>query len=155
MSCHSSNCVCDLNALQQDCCCASLINGQASAEKPVELMRSRYVAFATGEVDYLYSTSSLNLKKQLTIQDLQDSCDNTTFVGLEVLEYEKDLVEFKASYLVGDIFSCIHETSKFIYEDTGWKYDSGIMHASPEIRIKRNDLCPCGSNKKFKKCHMK
>lgn len=118
-------------------------------------MRSRYVAFATGKVEYLYATSSKALQKQLTINELKDSCDNTQFIGLEIIDYNNDWVEFKADYLVDDILSCIHETSQFIKEGDTWKYDSGVLHPSEQTKVKRNDLCPCGSDKKFKKCHMK
>lgn len=149
------SCVCDLTKEKTECLCQSLITGKSTANEPVDLMRSRYVAFATGKVDYLYATSSKALQQQLTINELKESCDNTQFIGLEIIEHNDDWVEFKADYLVDDILSCIHETSQFIKEGATWKYDNGVLHPSEQIKVKRNDLCPCGSNKKFKKCHQK
>lgn len=149
------NCVCDLNLLKNDCICQALINKQRKAVSPVELMRSRYVAFATGEADYLFETSSKALQQMLTVQKLQESCDSTQFIGLEIIDHNEDSVEFKAKYLVDSLFGIIHETSKFIKEDDNWKYDTGTLHPTVDVNIKRNDICPCGSDKKFKKCHMK
>ena len=47
--------------------------------------------------------------------------------------------------------------SKFVREQDGWKFSDGdLVKEKPEVRegpkIGRNDLCPCGSGRKYKKC---
>ena len=39
-----------------DACCGRLHRGAALAETPEELMRSRYAAYAVGDVDYVFRT---------------------------------------------------------------------------------------------------
>jgi SEC-C motif-containing protein len=116
-------------------------------------MRSRYTAFALSDIDYLVKTSSEHQAQISTPSQLQDTADSLTFVKLEVIYADKCQVEFKASYLIGDKLEQIHERSDFVLENDEWKYDSGTHFDTPTIRIKRNDPCPCGSGKKFKKCH--
>ena len=74
----------------------------------------------------------------------------------EVPKYGKEgLVEFKAHYTLKNADHVLHERSKFIKEDGQWFYVSA-QHKNPVIqtstKVGRNDACPCGSGKKFKKC---
>ena len=51
----------------------------------------------------------------------------------------------------------MHEVSTFVKESDGWKFEDGeLVGETPIVReepkIGRNDPCPCGSGKKFKKC---
>lgn len=136
-------------------CCQSLHLGLKSANSPIELMRSRYTAFSTNNADYLMQTSSRELLEQLTKPDLQTTIDNCEFIKLSVLSSEENHVEFIASYITGDKLESIHERSTFVFEQGSWKYDSGQHYLTPSTKLSRNDPCPCGSGKKFKKCHMK
>ena len=56
-------------------------------------------------------------------------------------------VEFIAKYKVQDKLQCMHEISKFQKEDGCWFYVDG-----KQVKVGRNDACPCGSGKKHKKC---
>jgi preprotein translocase subunit SecA len=40
-----------------------------------------------------------------------------------------------------------------IHGTTGGSVAPPARRQAPAVRIGRNDLCPCGSGKKFKKCH--
>jgi len=136
-------------------CCKPFIDKSQIPEAPTELMRSRYTAFFMKNAQYLFDTSSKNLQKSLTVNDLQDSCDACRFVGLEVMNAAEDQVEFVAKILIGDIYTPLHERSTFIKNEYGhWCYDNGEIFDNKEIKLKRNDVCPCGSGKKYKKCHM-
>jgi SEC-C motif-containing protein len=47
--------------------------------------------------------------------------------------------------------------STFVKDDEGWKFEDGELVAEQPIvreqpKTGRNDPCPCGSGKKFKKC---
>ena len=58
-------------------------------------------------------------------------------------------VEFSARFIAqGDDKSCFHrELSHFIKEDDHWFYVDGEPRETG-----RNEICPCGSGKKFKRC---
>jgi SEC-C motif-containing protein len=66
-----------------------------------------------------------------------------------VLNANDSTVEFKAYYRDGEGIKILHEKSKFITEDDIWKYKDGELYNS---KVQRNESCPCGSGKKFKKC---
>ena len=134
-------------------CCLRLIRGELHAATPEQLMRSRYVAFANGHVDYLLETSSNELKATLTKEDLRQSIDTCSFIKLEIKDFRDDWVEFIAHYLIGNEHHLLHEKSNFIQENGCWKYDKGQIFETPFTKLSRNDVCPCGSGKKFKKCH--
>ena len=149
-----SKCLCSSGKLYSDCC-EKLCLRKNSAISPEELMRSRYVAFATGNVDYLWHSSSINLRSQLSKRDLKETCLSFDFVGLKVLQAKEDKVEFIASMMINQELHLLHELSTFIREDNEWKYDSGNIFPTEIVKLSRNDFCPCGSGKKYKKCHMK
>lgn len=134
-------------------CCEPLITQKEVAESSIQLMKSRYSAFVEHKADYLFQTSSVALKQTLTTEDLYQACVHTEFVRLDIIDFNDTNVEFKAWYLEDDLLGALHEKSNFVLEDGEWKYDSGELQAVPSRKIKRNDLCPCGNNKKFKKCH--
>lgn len=149
----SFSCPCNLKSAH--CVCNDLITGSLVAETPLDLMRSRYVAFATGECEYLFETSSQKLKAELSVKELRTACQNCDFTNLEIINAENDTVEFKADFIADGYLQQIYEKSIFIKENGEWKYDSGELFDVPIIKIERNDKCPCGSNQKFKKCHGK
>lgn len=145
-------CPCDLEV--QQCVCLELINGKRVATTPLELMRSRYVAFSLCKVEYLYKTSSDNLKKSLTLQELKESANDVEFVRLEIIDNTDSQVEFKAYFIVDHDLGCLHERSNFVMESGEWRYDTGHLFETVTKSISRNDACPCGSGKKYKKCHL-
>lgn len=110
---------------------------------PEELMRSRYDAFVKKDWEYLVKTSV-----NQTIEELS-APTSIKWLKLEVLKSYDDIVEFKAYYLENENINVLHEKSRFIKEDGIWKYLDGELFNS---KIERNESCPCGSGKKFKKC---
>lgn len=85
-------------------------------------------------------------------------------MGLEIVETEggadsdqEGVVEFIATYKDRSLVRRHHERSQFLRHDGQWYFVDGEMvapetevHQSPKVG--RNDPCPCGSGKKFKKC---
>lgn len=141
--------------LDYEQCCEPFLKGKKKPSTPSELMRSRYTAFNIKDANYLYNTSSDDLKKQLTKEGLLESANAFQFVKLEVIDADNDWVEFKAAILAGNTLSPLHEKSTFVTTLNGeWRYDCGEIYPVGDVIIKRNDPCPCGSGKKFKKCHM-
>ena len=87
-----------------------------------------------------------------------------TWHGLEIIRTEAGqpgdktgVVEFRASYTANGEFCNHHEVSSFVQEADGWKFEDGtLVGEKPMVReepkVGRNDPCPCGSGKKYKKC---
>jgi SEC-C motif-containing protein len=120
-------------------------------------MRSRYCAFCRSHVAYLLATHHPSKRQPDEVQTLQDTINETEWLGLTVLKAPPPkqtdtigLVEFAAFYKRGD-FGQLHERSQFIKENGRWYYLQGELLAP--LTLKRNDLCWCGSRKKYKRCH--
>lgn len=140
-------------------CCQLLLTGQTKAATPEALMRSRYTAFSQGNVPYLIATQHPSKRKPDDAQTLQTTIDQTTWLGLKIIKAPlpnptatSGLVEFAAFYQTPTLgVAQLHERSAFIKENGQWYYLQGEI-LNP-ITLGRNDLCYCGSGKKYKKCH--
>jgi len=110
---------------------------------PKELMISRYDAFVEEDWEYIANTSISQ-----SVEDLKDS-PKMEWLKLDVIDSYDDVVEFKAYYRIGNSIEVLHEKSNFIEVDGEWRYKDGTLY---NTKILRNESCPCGSGKKFKKC---
>ena len=110
---------------------------------PEELMRSRYEAFVQKDWNYLAQTSI-----NQTVEELSHS-SSIEWLKLDVLNSDNNTVEFKAFYKENGKVNILHEMSTFVKVDGIWKYQEGELY---NTKIERNESCPCGSGKKFKKC---
>ncbi|WP_082044159.1 YchJ family protein [Aeromonas sp. L_1B5_3] len=146
-------CPCGSN-LSLDLCCGSL-HGGAPALTPEQLMRSRYSAFVLGLGDYLVHSWHPDYLGDLTAELLSQT--DTQWDSLEIIASQGGpddilgMVEFKAWFVEGETRHCLHERSRFVRHEGRWVYTDGEIDPVP-LRIGRNDPCPCGSGKKFKKC---
>lgn len=141
-------------------CCQPFIDGMTLPETPEQLMRSRYSAFAQKNIDYIFTTmTSLaldNADKKSTTQWLE----NCTWKKLEVLSAtmskdNKGEVQFIAHFEENGESKTIHEHSFFEVINDRWFYVGATHSNHPPItvtKVGRNEPCPCGSGKKFKKC---
>ena len=116
-------------------------------------MRSRYSAFALGEVDYLLATWHADYRPGKLQLDRQ-----IRWIALEILASEQQsqraTVEFEATLMLSGEVSVMHERSEFICRQGRWLYTRGEQLA-PSItpwKPGRNQSCPCGSGVKFKRC---
>ena len=64
-----------------DRCCGPLHRGERRARTAEQLMRSRYSAFARGEVDYLLQTHDQSESRRA----LRQACRQTQWLGLSIL----------------------------------------------------------------------
>ena len=150
-------CPCGSNKNYRECC-GLYISGEANAPTAEALMRSRYTAYTKQDDDYLLDTWHPDTRPL----DNPSDDSNTLWTGLEVLHTdegkEKDsqgIVEFIAYCNVKGTASHLHEISRFVRENDHWYYLDGkgqqpVRRETPKVG--RNDPCPCGSGKKFKKC---
>ncbi len=126
-------------------CCGRFHRGVEIPATPEKLMRSRYSAYVLKLSSYLHATWHPSIRPAV----LDVSSDETVWLGLKILSYGKDWVEFVAQYQGGEL----HERSRFVKEEGQWVYmDGEIMPPLAALKPGRNDPCPCGSGRKYKKC---
>jgi len=144
-------CPCGSGKTYRDCC-APLHRGESLATSAEALMRSRYSAYVLKLGDYLAATWHRSTRPaQLDIAE-----DNTPWQRLRILATARGgetdsegVVEFAADYPGGQM----HERSRFVREDGQWFYlDGEMLPLLPQEKVGRNEPCPCGSGRKFKKC---
>ena len=133
-------------------CCLPLITGMATANSAESLMRSRYTAYVLGNSSYLSSSWHVSTRPPHL-----DENPGVEWLGLEVLSRKAGLagdtkgsVEFIARYQRQGVPGQVHENSRFVKEQGQWFYLDGDLKTAATVG--RNDPCPCGSGKKFKKC---
>ena len=154
-----NQCPCHSGAAFADCC-EPLVSGRRAARTAEALMRSRYTAYVLRNVSYLLA-SWYPSTRPVTI----DPATIPDWCGLQIVRTEKGteedtegVVEFRATALSGERFCQLHEVSRFVQEEGLWFYTDGDLKvdAAPAERrvqrVGRNDACPCGSGKKYKKC---
>lgn len=158
-----SECPCRSGAAY-DACCGPFIQGDAAPETAEALMRSRYTAFARGEVEYLGSTIHPDAREGYDADEVRSWAETADWLGFEVrsssggkADDERGHVEFVASYRVDGKVVQHHELAEFRKEEGTWYFvDGKFMSQSPlkrdQPKVGRNDPCPCQSGKKYKKC---
>jgi SEC-C motif-containing protein len=143
--------------------CAPFIRGEKKPSTAAELMASRYVAYATGEIDYLIATHDPKTRSGTDRKATEDWSKSAAWRGLEILGTEHGgpdddagVVEFIARYSIDGVEHAHHERSRFRRVDGRWYFISGDKVSAPARKVApkvgRNDPCSCGSGKKFKKC---
>lgn len=145
-------------------CCAPLHRGDRPAETAEELMRSRYSAFVTGDVDYIMKTHHPRTVKQIDRKGVEAWSKESDWKSLEIVSTEaggkdddKGLVEFIAHFNVRGHQQTHHERAEFERDNGQWYFVDGQQIGNEPVRregprVGRNDPCPCGSGKKYKKC---
>jgi len=144
-------------------CCHRYHSGEAIPETAEALMRSRYSAYVVGNVDYLENTWHPSTRKAFDKQSTQRDMPAIQWQGLKILKCEQGLkdddrgfVTFDAHYQNADTAYLLHERSRFLKQDGRWFYVDGVTKISQQSKklttIGRNQTCPCGSGKKYKRC---
>jgi len=145
-------------------CCEPVIRGVRKAATAAELMRSRYSAYALGEIDWIYESQSPDGRQFVDRQATEAWSKKSNWKSLELVETKdggpddsEGLVEFKANYELAGEDIKHHEIASFRKEDGVWYFVDGIeVKPRPFKRLVPklgpNDPCSCGSGKKFKKC---
>jgi len=145
-------------------CCGPIIAGEAKAKTAEALMRARYSSYVTGDVEFLRSSAVQAIREVFDLEASKAWSAQSRWHGLEVMRTEKGgekddtgVVEFRALYTANGEFCNHHEVSTFVRENGDWKFEDGeLVGERPELReepkVGRNDPCPCGSGKKYKKC---
>lgn len=156
-------CVCGLGE-STETCCLPIIKGTAPAKTAEALMRARYAAYVLQEIDFILDSVHPNSPGEADRRTTEAWSKNAEWKGLEVVSAEGGgendevgIVEFIARFDVQQTAQQHHEKARFTRHNKKWMYLDGeeikpqpIRRESP--RVGRNDPCPCGSGKKYKKC---
>jgi SEC-C motif-containing protein len=116
-------------------CCELIISGKREAATCLELMRSRYVAFTTANVDYLMQSHHSDTRPLKERKQIKKWAESVQWMGLVILNTQggeitdnTGYVEFRALYLEEGKMQEIHEKSLFKRENQKWVYVSGIYY---------------------------
>ncbi len=112
-----------------DECCGRLHRRAAEAATAEELMRSRYAAYARGELDHVFRTWHPRTRPESIEPD-----PGLTWTGLTVLgvvdggpEDQTGVVEFEAAYERRGTAGARHERSRFERRRGRWVYVDGDL----------------------------
>ena len=145
-------------------CCGPILDGVVKAETAEALMRARYSAYVTEHVQFLKQSATEAVQAEFDEQASTAWSRAAQWHGLEIIRTEKGqpgdqtgVVEFRATYTANNEFCNHHEVATFVKEADCWKFEDGeLVGEKPmtreEPKVGRNDPCPCGSGKKYKKC---
>ena len=157
------NCPCSSGKKYGECC-GPVLDGLVRAETAEQLMRARYSAYATGHIAFLKTSATQAVQEEFDEQASTNWSRAAKWHGREIIRTEKGqpgdttgVVEFRAIYTANNEFCNHHEVATFVKEADGWKFEDGeLVPEKPIVReqpkVGRNDPCPCGSGKKYKKC---
>lgn len=145
-------------------CCEPIIEGRRRAATAEQLMRARYTAYTTAAMDFLNGSLHPDAREGHDPEAARDWAENSEWLGLEVIateaggaDDETGTVEFAATYTHEGELQRYHEIATFTRLDGAWYFSDGhpgvrkpLVREEPKTG--RNDPCPCGSGRKFKRC---
>jgi len=144
-------------------CCGPVLQGQAHARTPEELMRARYTAHCLRNYAFLVESTHPAHREGMTEKEIEEWATHVQWTGLDVHSAtpgntdDEGAVAFTAHFTIKDMPQELREDATFAKEDGRWYYVDGHVYGQdPYVReaprTGRNEPCPCGSGKKFKKC---
>ena len=145
-------------------CCEPVLTGAAKAGTAEALMRARYTAYQKDAIGFLGDSLHPDSRHDWDEAATRKWAEQSEWLGLEVRATERGAeeddvgtVEFIATYKEDGVRHEHHEISLFKKENGRWYYADGKMPAPETVKrdsakVGRNDPCPCGSGKKYKKC---
>ena len=156
-------CVCGIGE-STETHCLPIIKGQQPARTAEELMRSRFAAYVLHEIDHLLDSVHPDSPGEADRKNTEAWAKAADWGHIEILSTEaggedddQGMVEFKAHFKVRGVPQVHHERALFKRHNKRWLYlDGDELKPEPIKRgqkVGRNDPCPCGSGKKFKKCY--
>lgn len=144
-------------------CCGRFIDEGVPAATAEELMRARYTAYTTGNVEFIMESHDPDSRDTVSEDATRDWSQDAHWLGLQVVKTsegeKKDTqgqVEFIASFEIEGQRVDHHERALFRKNQGHWYFvDGQIVHETyvrNEPKVGRNDPCPCNSGRKYKHC---
>jgi len=149
--------------MYQDCC-EPLLAGSRKAETAEELLRARYSAHVKLEMDFVKDTTHPDQVSRYEPATAKSWAEKSEWDRLEVVDVEDGgpedetaNIEFVAHFRQKDKLKTHHELAHFKRYEGEWFFYDGqgvvpkqVVRQQPKVG--RNEPCPCGSGKKYKKC---
>jgi SEC-C motif-containing protein len=129
----NDNCPCG-SLIKYKKCCKPFHEDIKTPINALELMKSRYCAYAIEKSEYIISTThqknrDFNTDTKVWNNDILDFSRNTKFEKLEILEFidgqTESFVTFKANITQNKQDVSFIEKSRFIKENGKWQYIDG------------------------------
>jgi SEC-C motif-containing protein len=145
-------------------CCQPLIEGAQKATTAETLMRARYSAYVKTAVDFIIDTTHASQRGSYTPEGIRKWSRNSEWRGLTIVhtegggpEDDEGVVEFVARYIEKGKTVNHHEIARFRREEDGWFFYDGEAPKPQTVKrdtpkVGRNEPCPCGSGRKYKRC---
>ncbi len=157
-----SNCPCGSGSAAA-ACCEPILSGARRPDTAEQLMRARYTAFTKHDVDFLMRSVEPEQRKKLDRDSIKQWAEMSEWKGLEIRSRQQGgasdatgIVELVAKFSAGGKDLEHHEFAHFVRHEGAWFFDPRHSHGPllPKAKgeVGRNDPCPCGSGKKWKKC---
>lgn len=157
-----TNCPCGNDRVFGECC-EPYLKGMSNPATAEVLMRARYSAYVTANIDFIERTFHSSTRAEFNRESARKWAEQSQWHSLEILNVidgkaddAEGSVEFIASYSQENENIQHHEIATFRKEDEAWTFVDGRMLNRPfrreQPKIGRNDPCHCGSGKKYKKC---
>lgn len=126
-------------------------------------MKARYVAYTTGDVDFIISSHDPETRENVSKEATEEWSRSARWLGIEILstvgggpDDDDGVVEFVAHFELEGKKINHHEKSYFKKINGNWFFVDGQIVPETYVRsapkVGRNDPCPCGSGKKYKFC---
>ncbi len=139
-------------------CCEPVLDDLAQAKSAEAVMRARYSAYVTGNIDFLHDSLHPSGRDDFDHEATEKWAESSSWNGLKILATQAGTVndktgtvDFTARFLDADGEQQQHsERSHFRKLNNEWFFCDG-QSIAPD-KVGRNDPCPCGSGKKYKKC---
>lgn len=131
-------------------------------------MRSRYTAFVVNDVDWIMDSHHSETVGEIDRDEVDTWSAGSEWMGLRIKsttdggpDDTEGTVTFRARYKVQGQQVDHIERARFERENGEWRFHSvledeeqpELVPVGPKSEVGRNDPCPCGSGKKYKKCH--
>ena len=145
-------------------CCEPVIDGSRKAGSPEALMRARYSAFVKRRLSFIEQSIHPKMRHNHDPKSTREWSLRSEWLGLSVVategggpEQNAGSVEFIARYRSDGNDLEHHEKADFRRDDDSWYFfDGKVIGDAPIARdnpkVGRNDPCPCGSGRKYKRC---
>ncbi|MCP5152706.1 MAG: YchJ family protein [Ectothiorhodospiraceae bacterium] len=159
----AGTCECGSGEQFEACCGRYLAAGQWPTTA-TGLMRARYTAYVRADIPFLSESNHPDTRHEFDPLGARRWAEGSEWKGLEILDTEgggeddtTGSVEFVAHYRRRGEMVRHHELALFEKHDGRWHFKDArspqvetVVRAAPKVG--RNEPCPCGSGRKYKKC---
>lgn len=110
-------------------CCEPIISGEKKREIAEICMRSRYSAYCIKNIDYIIESTYPSQRKFYPKKSLLAWANTVSWLKLEIVSANENIVEFKAYFTEGSPEIQIHhEKSLFKQENGIWYFYEGEVY---------------------------